>query len=79
MFFVPQPFNEKHALLMSASPSMGGGNKALWSLRMQLEHPGASVFPNMLSLAIAIKRSHPKAELPMRCCPGVLKKTLLLL
>ena len=32
----PQPFNEKHALLMSASPSMAGGNRALWSLRMPL-------------------------------------------
>jgi NAD(P)H-dependent FMN reductase len=31
--FRPQPFNESHALLMSASPSMAGGNRALWSLR----------------------------------------------
>src|SRR5688572_3596002 len=27
--FRPQPFNEHHALLMSASPSMAGGNRAL--------------------------------------------------
>jgi chromate reductase len=53
--FRPQPFNEKHALLMSASPSMGGGNRALWQLRMPLEHLGANVFPNMFSLAIAHK------------------------
>ena len=53
--FRPQPFNECHALLMSASPSMGGGNKALWSLRIPLEHLGANVFPNMFSLAIAHK------------------------
>ena len=53
--FRPQPFNEKHALLMSASPSMGGGNKALWSLRMPLEHLAANVFPNMFSLAMAHK------------------------
>src|SRR5690606_603346 len=53
--FRPQPFNERHALLMSASPSMGGGNKALWSLRMPLEHLGANVFPNMFSLAMAHK------------------------
>lgn len=53
--FKPQPFNEKHALLMSASPSMGGGNKGLWSLRIPLEHLGANVFPNMFSLAIAHK------------------------
>jgi chromate reductase, NAD(P)H dehydrogenase (quinone) len=53
--FRPQPFNERHALLMSASPSMGGGNKALWSLRMPLEHLGTNVFPNMFSLATAHK------------------------
>lgn len=53
--FRPQPFNEKHSLLMSASPSMGGGNKALWSLRMPLEHLGSRVFPNMFSLAMAHK------------------------
>jgi NAD(P)H-dependent FMN reductase len=53
--FRPQPFNERHALLMSASPSMGGGNKALWSLRIPLEHLGARVFPDMFSLATAHK------------------------
>ena len=53
--FRPQPFNEHHALLMSASPSMGGGNKALWSLRMPLEHLGSRVFPDMFSLATAHK------------------------
>lgn len=53
--FRPQPFNERHALLMSASPSMGGGNKGLWSLRIPLEHLGARVFPDMFSLATAHK------------------------
>jgi chromate reductase len=53
--FRPQPFNERHALLMSASPSMGGGNKGLWALRMPLEHLGARVFPDMFSLAVAHK------------------------
>ncbi|NCU05038.1 MAG: NAD(P)H-dependent oxidoreductase [Chitinophagaceae bacterium] len=53
--FRPQPFNERHALLMSASPSMAGGNRALWSLRMPLEHLGTNVFPNMFSLAMAHK------------------------
>jgi chromate reductase, NAD(P)H dehydrogenase (quinone) len=51
--FRPQPFNEKHALLMSASPSMAGGNRGLWSLRIPLEHLGARVFPDMFSLASA--------------------------
>jgi len=51
--FRPQPFNEHNGLLMSASPSMAGGNRALWSLRMPLEHLGVRVFPNMFSLAMA--------------------------
>ena len=51
--FRPQPFNEKHGLLMSASPSMAGGNRALWSLRMPFEHLGARIFPDMFSLATA--------------------------
>ena len=53
--FRPQPFNEKHALLMSASPSMVGGNRGLWSLRIPLEHLGERVFPDMFSLATAHK------------------------
>lgn len=51
--FRPQPFNERHALLMSASPSMAGGNRGLWSLRIPLEHLGTRVFPDMFSLATA--------------------------
>jgi chromate reductase len=61
--FRPQPFNERHALLMSASPSMGGGNKSLWSLRMPLEHLGARVFPDMFSLATAHKAFTPEGQL----------------
>jgi hypothetical protein len=38
---------------MSASPSMVGGNRGLWSLRIPLEHLGARVFPDMFSLAAA--------------------------
>lgn len=49
----PQPFNGRHALLLSASPSMAGGNKGLWSLRIPLEHLGARVYPDMFSLAQA--------------------------
>ena len=41
----PQPFNERHGLLLSASPSMGGGNRGLWALRVPLEHLGARVYP----------------------------------
>ncbi len=49
----PQPFSERHALLLSASPSMAGGNRGLWSLRIPLEHLGARVYPDMFSLATA--------------------------
>ena len=49
--FRPQPFNTKHGLLLSASPSMMGGNRGLWGLRVPLEHLGARVFPEMYSLA----------------------------
>ena len=53
--FRPQPFNERHALLMSASPSMIGGNRGLWALRIPFEHLGARVFPDMFSLSMAHK------------------------
>ena len=49
----PQPFNGRHAMLLSASPSMVGGNRGLWALRVPLEHLGARVYPDMFSLAQA--------------------------
>lgn len=51
--FRPQPFDGKHGLLLSASPSMAGGNRGLWALRMPLEHLGARIYPDMFSLAQA--------------------------
>jgi chromate reductase, NAD(P)H dehydrogenase (quinone) len=51
----PQPFNGSQALLLSASPSMVGGNRGLWSLRIPLEHLGTRVYPDMFSLAQAHK------------------------
>lgn len=51
--FRPQPFNGRQGLLMSASPSMVGGNRGLWSLRIPLEHLGARLYPDMFSLAQA--------------------------
>jgi chromate reductase len=53
--YKPQPFNERHALLLSASPSMVGGNRGLWALRIPFEHLGARVYPDMFSLAQAHK------------------------
>jgi len=49
----PQPFHERHGMLVSASPSMVGGNRGLWALRVPLEHLGARVYPDMFSLAQA--------------------------
>ena len=60
----PQPFNGKQALLMSASPSMVGGNRGLWSLRIPLEHLGMRVYPDMFSLAQAHK-AFGAGSLPM--------------
>ncbi|MFI6768568.1 NADPH-dependent FMN reductase [Streptomyces sp. NPDC050355] len=51
----PQPFKTKHALLVSASPSLVGGNRGLWALRVPLEHLGTRVYPDMFSLAAAHK------------------------
>ena len=51
--FRPQPFNGRQGLLLSASPSMAGGNRGLWALRIPLEHLGARVYPDMYSLAQA--------------------------
>lgn len=53
--FRPQPFDGKQGLLISASPSMTGGNRGLWALRMPFEHLGARIYPDMFSLAQAHK------------------------
>jgi chromate reductase, NAD(P)H dehydrogenase (quinone) len=53
--FRPQPFDGKQGLLLSASPSMIGGNRGLWALRMPFEHLGARIYPDMFSLAQAHK------------------------
>jgi chromate reductase len=53
--FRPQPFDGRHGLLMSASPSLAGGNRGLWAARVPLEHLGARVFPDMFSLSMAHK------------------------
>lgn len=49
----PVPFRGKSALLVSASPSLVGGNRGLWALRVPLEVLGTHVYPDMFSLAQA--------------------------
>ena len=66
----PQPFNGRHGLLMSASPSMAGGNRGLWSLRVPLEHLGARVYPDMFSLA----QAHEAFDATGRIAAPVLQK-----
>ncbi len=61
--FNPQPFQERHCLLLSASPSMVGGNRGLWALRVPLEHLGANVYPEMFSLAQAHEAFGPQGQL----------------
>jgi NAD(P)H-dependent FMN reductase len=74
--FRPQPFNERHGLLMSASPSMAGGNRGLWSLRIPFEHLGAHVFPDMFSLAMAHQAFNPAGEIINTTLAGRFEITL---
>lgn len=74
--FRPQPFDSRHALLMSASPSLAGGNRGLWSLRVPFEHLGARVYPDMFSLAAAHKAFTPTDELADAALHDRLGKTI---
>jgi NAD(P)H-dependent FMN reductase len=49
----PMPLRGKVALLASASPSLAGGNRGLWALRVPLEVLGVHAYPDMFSLAQA--------------------------
>ena len=49
----PMPWKGADIMLMSASPSLVGGNRGLWHARVPLEGCGAFVYPEMFSLADA--------------------------
>ncbi len=49
----PMPWKNADILLMSASPSLVGGNRGLWHARVPLESCGAFVWPEMFSLGDA--------------------------
>jgi NAD(P)H-dependent FMN reductase len=59
----PQPYNGRQGMLISASPSMAGGNRGLWSLRVPLEHLGARLYPDMFSLAQAHEAFDPAGRI----------------
>src|SRR5207302_4176598 len=45
------------------SPSMAGGNRGLWALRVPLEHLGSRVYPDMFSLAQAHQAFDPQGKI----------------
>ncbi len=59
----PMPFTKKPLLLMSASPSLVGGNRGLWALRVPLEACGIFVYPDMFSLSQAHEAFDENAKL----------------
>lgn len=72
----PQPFNGKHGLLLSASPSQVGGNRGLWALRVPLEHLGARIYPDMFSLAQAHQAFDPGGRIANAALQGRLEETI---
>jgi len=79
----PVPLRGKTALLLSASPSLVGGNRALWALRIPLEVLGVHVYPDMFSLATAHQafaddgelRDEALARFLRRCVDGFTRLT----
>lgn len=59
----PMPWKGYPILLMSASPSLVGGNRGLWSTRIPLEACGGFVFPDMFSLASAYTAFDDKGQI----------------
>ena len=59
----PVPTAGKHAYLLSASPSLVGGNRGLWATRQPLEVMGVHVYPGMFSLAASHEAFTPEGEL----------------
>lgn len=74
--FKPQPFGKLNMLLMSASPSMSGGNLGLWQLRIPLEKLGARVYPAMFSLAVADKAFTSEGRISDENLAKLLEKTI---
>jgi len=72
----PMPLRGKSALLLSASPSLVGGNRGLWALRVPLEVLGVHVYPDMFSLATAHQAFTPEGELKDEPLGKFLRRTI---
>ncbi|MEX2205969.1 MAG: NAD(P)H-dependent oxidoreductase [Myxococcota bacterium] len=72
----PMPLRGKTAVLLSASPSLVGGNRALWVLRMSLEVVGVHVYPDMFSLATAHQAFDEAGELEDEALARFLRNVL---
>jgi chromate reductase len=72
----PMPWRGCPILLMSASPSLVGGNRGLWSARIPLEACGGFVYPDMFSLASAYSAFDDNGKLKDEIVMGRLSKTI---
>jgi NAD(P)H-dependent FMN reductase len=72
----PMPWTKQSILLLSASPSLVGGNRGLWSTRIPLESCGAFVYPDMFSLASAYTAFNAEGQLNDATLQGRLQKLL---
>jgi hypothetical protein len=61
---------------MSASPSLVGGNRGLWALRVPLEATGACLHPDMFSLPTAHQAFDESGALKDAKSAGRLEKTV---
>jgi NAD(P)H-dependent FMN reductase len=72
----PMPWKNYPVLLLSASPSLVGGNRGLWATRIPLEACGSFVFPDMFSLSAAYSAFDEKGELKDEAMSTRLNQTL---
>lgn len=59
----PIPWNNKTVLLLSASPSLVGGERALWHLKAPFEICGSFVYSRIFSLPLAYQAFNTKNHL----------------
>lgn len=72
----PMPWTKQSILLLSASPSLVGGNRGLWNTRIPLECCGSHVYPDMFSLASAYTAFNAEGQLNDSVLQGRLKTLL---